>query len=66
MTTFSGIARKKSCGYTRISKTYAQQRNSNDQPATRMNTGLAGRGPRRQAAARSITGLRADDLKRYT
>jgi len=66
MTTFSGIARKKSCGYARISKTYAQERNSNDQPATRINTGLAGRGPRRQPLGRSITGLRADGLKRYT
>ena len=54
------------CDYGRIRKTNTGRRNSNDHPATRMNTGLAGRGPRRQAAARSITGLAADGVKRYT
>ena len=49
-----------------MSKTYTEQRNSNDHPATRMNTGLAGGGPRRQAVARSMTGLAADGVKRYT
>ena len=48
-----------------ISKTDTKQRNPNDRPATRINTGLAGGGPRRQPLARSMSGLEPDGLKRY-